>query len=142
MSNADIFDTILGDIQTKRTAPGGKYRALVHDVKEANNPKNGNRGRELHFRLLDAMNGQDLTDVSLEDEQVRDTIWVTPKSLPIARETIQRMAPDTPSTLGIREAFENLRGREVIIHTELMTMGRDGKPLRFPRLQVTGYEAA
>ena len=138
----DIFDVVLGDIQVRRTAPSGKYLAMITEVKEANNPNNGNKGRELHLRLLEAQSGQDLTDVDLTNEQVRDTIWVTAKSQTIARETIQRIAPDTPENMSMREAFENLRGRNVVIHADLITKNMKGEPLRFPRLQVKAYEAA
>lgn len=142
MSTADIFDTVLGDIPEPQYAPDGKYRALVTDVKVAENPKNGNRGRELAFRLLEPLSGQDVTGVNLAEERVRDTIWVTDKSSFIARETVQKMAPDITPATKLSEAFEQLRGREVVIHIKKVTTDRNGAALRFPRIQVAGYEAA
>lgn len=142
MATADIFDTVLGDIPEPKYAPDGKYRALIREVKAAENPNTGNKGRELDFRLLEALSGQDTTGVELSEERVRDTIWVTEKSAFIARETVQKMAPDLLPTVPLKEAFEQLRGREVVIHLKKITTDRTGKPLRFPRLQVDGYEAA
>ncbi len=138
----DVFDTLLGDIQTIKSAPDGTYRALIVDVKEANNPNNGNKGRELHFRLLTPLSGQDMSSVSLQDERVRDTVWVTPKSLNVVRDTvISKIAPDLPATLPIKEAFELLKGRECTITLELETKDRQGNILRFPRHKVKAYAA-
>lgn len=139
---SDVFDTLLGDIQTIKPAPEGTYRVLITDVKEANNPNNGNRGRELHFRLLTPLSGQDMTNVSLQDERVRDTVWVTPKSTSVVRDTvIGKIAPDLPLTLPLREAFELLKGRECTVTLKLETKDRAGAVLRFPRHKVEAYAA-
>ena len=142
MSNEDIFDTILGDIEVVRSAPNGQYEAVIKGHKQVKNPNSGNNGMEVDFTLLSPLSGQDMNGVDLSAERVSETFWVTPKSARIVRDSIKRIAPDLADDISLREAFEHLVGRRVILDLEQQTEDRKGNALRFPRLNVKSFKAA
>jgi hypothetical protein len=138
---ADLFDTVIENTASERPAfrqaPAGDYIATVRAAKivKANS---GTQGIELEFTLLDAMHDNDMTGVDLSKCRLRDTQWVSEKTLPYVQERLSRIAPETVGN-SIRDALDILPGNEVVVNLSHETQNRDGTPLNTPRLKVDRY---
>jgi len=138
---ADLFDTVIENTASERPAfrqaPAGDYVATVRAAKivKANS---GTQGIELEFTLLDAMHDSDMTGVDLSKCRLRDTQWVSEKTLPYVQERLSRIAPETVGN-SIRDALDILPGNEVVVNLSHETANRDGTPLNTPRLKVERY---
>jgi len=138
---ADLFDTVISDSSADRPAfrqaPVGDYLAMVTGVKivKANS---GTQGIELEFTMREPMHTEDMTGVDLAKCRLRDTQWLTEKTLPYVQERLARISPETVGNT-IRDSMDILPGNEVIVSISHETANRDGTPLNTPRLKVERY---
>ena len=138
---ADLFDTVVANTASERPAfrqaPAGDYLVTVAGVKivKANS---GTQGLELEFTMREPMHTEDMTGVDLAKCRLRDTQWLTEKTLPYVQERLARISPETVGNT-IRDSLDILPGNEVIVTISHETANRDGTPLNTPRLKVERY---
>lgn len=138
---ADLFDTVVANTASERPAfrqaPAGDYLVTVAGVKivKANS---GTQGLELEFTMREPMHTEDMTGVDLAKCRLRDTQWLTEKTLPYVQERLARISPETVGNT-IRDSLDILPGNEVIVSISHETANRDGTPLNTPRLKVERY---
>jgi hypothetical protein len=138
---ADLFDTVISDAAVERPAfrqaPAGDYLATVQSVKlvKANS---GTQGIEMMFTIMEPMHNEDMTGVELAKCRLRDTQWLTEKTLPFVQERLSRITMDVVGG-SIRDAMDVLPGNEVVVSLSHETANRDGTPLNTPRLKVERY---
>jgi hypothetical protein len=138
---ADLFDAVISNTASERPAfrqaPAGDYLVMVQSVKivKANS---GTQGLELTFTMNEAMHSEDMTGVDLSKCTLRDTQWLTEKTLPYVQERLSRIEPSTVGS-SIRDAMDLLPGSEVVVTISHETQNRDGTPLNRPRLKVDRY---
>lgn len=138
---ADLFDTVISDAAVERPAfrqaPAGDYLATVQSVKlvKANS---GTQGIEMVFTIMEPMHNEDMTGVELAKCRLRDTQWLTEKTLPFVQERLSRITMDVVGG-SIRDAMDVLPGNEVVVSLSHETANRDGTPLNTPRLKVERY---
>ena len=138
---ADLFDTIVANTAAERPAfrqaPPGDYLVVVRSAKivKANS---GTQGIELEFTMVDAMHDGDMDGVDMSKCRLRDTQWVTDKTLGYVQERLSRISPDTVGNT-LRDALDILPGNETVVTLSHETANRDGTPLNIPRLKVERY---
>lgn len=138
---ADLFDTVISntaaDRPAFRQAPAGEYLATVQSVKivKANS---GTQGLEITFTMIDPLHPHDMTGVDLSKCRLRDTLWISEKSLPVVQDRLARISKDTVGN-SIRDAVDILPGSDVVVSVAHETENRDGTPLNTPRLTVSRY---
>jgi hypothetical protein len=138
---ADLFDQVISDTAVERPAfrqaPAGDYLATVQSVKlvKANS---GTQGIEIAFTLMEPMHSEDMTGVELAKCRLRDTQWLTEKTLPFVQERLSRITTEVVGGT-IRDAMDVLPGNEVVVALSHETANRDGTPLNTPRLKVERY---
>lgn len=138
---ADLFDTVISDAAVERPAfrqaPAGDYLATVQSVKlvKANS---GTQGIEMVFTIMEPMHDEDMTGVELAKCRLRDTQWLTEKTLPYVQERLSRITTEVVGG-SIRDAMDVLPGNEVVVSLSHETANRDGTPLNTPRLKVERY---
>jgi hypothetical protein len=138
---ADLFDTVISDAAVERPAfrqaPAGDYLATVQSVKlvKANT---GTQGIEIMFTIMEPMHSEDMTGVELAKCRLRDTQWLTEKTLPFVQERLSRITMEVVGG-SIRDAMDVLPGNEVVVSLSHETANRDGTPLNTPRLKVERY---
>lgn len=138
---ADLFDTVVAATASERPAfrqaPAGDYLVTVAGVKivKANS---GTQGLELEFTMREPMHTEDMAGVDLAKCRLRDTQWLTEKTLPYVQERLARISPETVGNT-IRDSLDILPGNEVIVTISHETANRDGTPLNTPRLKVERY---
>lgn len=138
---ADLFDTVISDAAVERPAfrqaPAGDYLATVQSVKlvKANS---GTQGIEMVFTIMEPMHNEDMTGVELAKCRLRDTQWLTEKTLPYVQERLSRITMEVVGG-SIRDAMDVLPGNEVVVSLSHETANRDGTPLNTPRLKVERY---
>lgn len=138
---ADLFDTVISDAAVERPAfrqaPAGDYLATVQSVKlvKANS---GTQGIEMVFTIMEPMHDEDMTGVELAKCRLRDTQWLTEKTLPYVQERLSRITMEVVGG-SIRDAMDVLPGNEVVVSLSHETANRDGTPLNTPRLKVERY---
>lgn len=138
---ADLFDTVISDAAVERPAfrqaPAGDYLATVQSVKlvKANS---GTQGIEMVFTIMEPMHDEDMTGVELAKCRLRDTQWLTEKTLPFVQERLSRITMEVVGG-SIRDAMDVLPGNEVVVSLSHETANRDGTPLNTPRLKVERY---
>lgn len=138
---ADLFDTVVSETASERPtfrqAPPGDYLVIVRSAKivKANS---GTQGIELDFTMVDAKHDEDMADVDLSKCRMRDTQWVTDKTLPYVQERLSRITTEVVGET-LRDALDMLPGNEVVVNVSHETANRDGTPLKTPRLKVERY---
>lgn len=138
---ADLFDTVVSNTASDRPAfrqaPAGDYLVTVRSAKivKANS---GTQGIELEFTMNEPMHDVDMAGVDLAKCRLRDTQWVTDKTLQYVQDRLSRITPETVGN-SIRDALDILPGNEVIVTLSHETQQRDGTPLNTPRLKVDRY---
>lgn len=138
---ADLFDTVVSETASERPAfrqaPAGDYLVIVRTAKivKANS---GTQGIELEFTLVDPMHGEDMTGVDLSKCRLRDTQWVSEKTLTYVQERLSRITTEVVGET-LRDALDMLPGNEVVVALSHETANRDGTPLNTPRLKVERY---
>jgi hypothetical protein len=137
----DLFDTVVSNTASERPAfrqaPAGDYLAIVRSAKVVK-ANSGTQGIELEFTLVDAMHNGDMDGVDMSKCRLRDTQWVTDKTLGYVQERLARISPDTVGNT-LRDALDILPGNEVVVSLSHETANRDGTPLNIPRLKVERY---
>lgn len=138
---ADLFDTVISETAAERPAfrqaPAGDYLVTVQSVKVVK-ANSGTQGIELTFTMMEPMHGEDMTGVELAKCRLRDTQWLTDKTLPYVQERLSRISSEvTGGTL--RDALDVLPGNDVVVTVSHETENRDGTPLNTPRLRVDRY---
>ena len=138
---SDLFDTIVtaGDTERPsfRQAPVGDYLASVREARTVT-ANTGNKGIEVTFTLQENLNGADMEDVDLAKCRVKDTLWVTEKTIDFVKEKLGRISPETEG-ISIRDCVDVLPSSEVVLRIAHITHDREGKELRTPWLEVKGY---
>ena len=138
---ADLFDYVISDTAVERPAfrqaPAGDYLATVQSVKlvKANS---GTQVIEMAFTLMEPMHNEDMTGVELAKCRLRDTQWLTEKTLPFVQERLSRITTEVVGG-SIRDAMDVLPGNDVVVSLSHETANRDGTPLNTPRLKVERY---
>lgn len=137
----DLFDAVVTNSAVERPAfrqaPAGDYLAIVQSVKVVK-ANSGTQGIELTFTMLEPMSNVDMDGVDLAKCRLRDTQWVTDKTLPFVQERLARIAPESVGQT-LRDALDILPGNEVVVSVSHETANRDGTPLNTPRLKVDRY---
>lgn len=137
----DLFDAVVSNTAAERPAfrqaPPGDYRVTVRSAKivKANS---GTQGIELEFTINEAMHDGDMEGVELSKCRLRNTEWLTEKTLPYVQERFARIAPETVGNT-LRDALDILPGNEVVVTLSHETQNRDGTALNTPRLKVERY---
>lgn len=138
---ADLFDTVISNTASERPAfrqaPAGDYLVAVRSAKivKANS---GTQGIELEFTMLEPMHDVDMDGADLSKCRLRDTQWVTDKTLSYVQDRLARITPDTVGN-SIRDALDILPGNEVVVSVSHETQRRDGTALNTPQLKVGRY---
>lgn len=138
---ADLFDTVISETAAERPpfrqAPEGDYLVTVQSVKivKANS---GTQGIELTFTMSEPMHNDDMTGVELAKCRLRDTQWITEKTVGYVQERLSRITPEVTGVT-IRDALDILPGNDVVVSISHETANRDGTPLNTPRLKVERY---
>lgn len=137
----DLFDTVVSNTAAERPAfrqaPAGDYLVIVRSAKivKANS---GTQGIELEYTMVDPLHNNDMEGVDLSKCRLRDTQWVTDKTLGYVQERLARISADTVGNT-LRDALDILPGNEVVVSLSHETANRDGTPLNIPRLKVERY---
>jgi len=139
---SDLFESVISSNASERPAfrqaPPGDYFVKVQSVKKVK-ANSGTEGLELTFTMVEpAQTTLDMAGVELAKCRLRDTIWITEKSLEIAKERLARINSETQGNT-ISEALDILPGSEVVVRLSHETQNRDGTVLNTPRLKVDGY---
>ena len=138
---ADLFDTVISQTASERPAfrqaPPGDYLATVQSVKfvKANS---GTQGIELTYTLSEPMHDEDMTGVELAKCRLRDTMWISEKSINIVQERLSRISPEVVGNT-LRDVADILPGNDVVVNLSHETQNRDGTALNTPRLKVERY---
>ena len=136
-----LFDVVISETASERPAfrqaPPGDYLVIVQSAKivKANS---GTQGIELTFTVADPMHNEDMAGVDLAKCRLRDTQWVTDKTLPYVQERLSRITTEVVGET-LRDALDMLPGNEVVVNVSHETANRDGTPLNTPRLKVERY---
>lgn len=139
---SDLFESVISNNASERPAfrqaPPGDYFAKVQGVKKVK-ANTGTQGLELTFTITDpAQTTLDMEGVELAKCRLRDTIWVTEKSLESVRDKLTRINTETGGNT-ITEALDILPGSDVVVSLSHETQNRDGTVLNTPRLKVDRY---
>lgn len=138
---ADLFDTVISETASERPAfrqaPPGDYLVTVQSVKfvKANS---GTQGIELTFTLAEPMHSEDMTGVELSKCRLRDTQWITEKTVGYVQERLARISQEVVGNT-LRDVADILPGNDVVVSISHETENRDGTPLNTPRLKVDRY---
>lgn len=138
---ADLFDTVIQETASERPAfrqaPPGDYLVTVQSVKfvKANS---GTQGIELTYTLTEPMHGEDMTGVELSKCRLRDTMWISEKSINIVQERLSRITTEVVGNT-LRDVADILPGNDVVVNISHETQNRDGTALNTPRLKVERY---
>lgn len=137
----DLFDTVISETASERPAfrqaPPGDYLVTVQSVKfvKANS---GTQGIELTYTLTEPMHNEDMTGVELAKCRLRDTQWVTEKTLGYVQERLSRITTEVVGET-LRDVADILPGNDVVVNISHETANRDGTALNTPRLKVERY---
>jgi hypothetical protein len=139
---SDLFESVISNNASERPAfrqaPPGDYFAKVQGAKKVK-ANSGTQGLELTFTLVEpAQTTIDMEGVELAKCRLRDTIWITEKSLDIAKERLANINSDTQGNT-ISDALDILPGSDVVVRLSHETQNRDGTVLNTPRLKVDRY---
>lgn len=139
---SDLFESVISNNASERPAfrqaPPGDYFAKVQGVKKVK-ANSGTQGLELTFTLVEPTQTTiDMEGVELAKCRLRDTIWVTEKSLEMAKERLANINSDTQGNT-ISDALDILPGSDVVVRLSHETQNRDGTVLNTPRLKVDRY---
>lgn len=139
---SDLFDSIISNAASERPAfrqaPPGEYFVKVQGAKPVK-ANSGTQGLEITFTLVEpAQKTLDMEGVELAKCRLRDTLWVTEKSLTVTQEKLSRINSETIGNT-IRDAIDILPGSDVVVRLSHETQNRDGSPLNTPRLKVDAY---
>ena len=139
---SDLFESVISNNASERPAfrqaPPGDYFAKVQGAKKVK-ANSGTQGLELTFTLVEpAQTTLDMEGVELAKCRLRDTIWITEKSLDIAKERLANINSDTQGNT-ISDALDILPGSDVVVRLSHETQNRDGTVLNTPRLKVDRY---
>ena len=138
---ADLFDTVIQETASERPAfrqaPPGDYLVTVQSVKfvKANS---GTQGIELTYTLTEPMHSEDMTGVELSKCRLRDTMWISEKSINIVQERLSRITTEVVGNT-LRDVADILPGNDVVVNISHETQNRDGTALNTPRLKVERY---
>ena len=139
---SDLFESVISSNASERPAfrqaPPGDYFVKVQSAKKVK-ANSGTQGLELTFTMVEpAQTTLDMEGVELAKCRLRDTIWVTEKSLELVRDKLVRINSETQDNT-LTEALDILPGSEVVVRLSHETQNRDGTVLNTPRLKVNNY---
>jgi len=139
---SDLFDTVVSATESERPsfrqAPEGPYLCTVAQAKEVK-ANSGTKGIELTFTMQENLDPTaDMDGVTLSKCRLRDTQWITERTVPYAMERLSRIDMATVGKT-FREALDILPGAEVVVIVKHITEDRDGKTLTTPWLEVSRY---
>ena len=138
---ADLFDTVVSETAAERPAfrqaPPGDYRVTVQSAKMVK-ANSGTQGIEIAFTMAEPMHDADMAGVELAKCRLKDTQWVTEKTIGYVQERLYRVTPEVSGET-LREALDILPGNDLVVSVSHETANRDGTPLNTPRLKVDRY---
>ena len=139
---SDLFETVISNNASERPAfrqaPPGDYFVKVQGAKKVK-ANSGTQGIELTFTMVEpAQTTLDMEGVELAKCRLRDTIYITEKSLEMAKERLANINSDTQGNT-ISDALDILPGSDVVVRLSHETQNRDGTVLNTPRLKVDRY---
>lgn len=136
-----LFDSVIENTESDkppfRQAPEGHYLVTVRQARKVK-ANSGTEGIELQFTMQENLDDADMDGVDLSRCRLRNTIWVSEKSIDIARRTLSRIAPETVGQT-FTDALDTLPGAEAVVNVTHITEDRNGKALNIPYLEVKGY---
>lgn len=134
-----LFDEVIENTESDRPAfrqaPEGNYLVTVRQARKVS-AKTGTEGIELQFTMQENLDpSADMDGVDLSRCRLRETIWVSEKSIDIARRTLARISPETVGKT-FTDALDILPGVELVAEVKHITEDRNGQPLNIPYLEV------
>jgi hypothetical protein len=136
-----LFDSVIENTESDkppfRQAPEGHYLVTVRQARKVK-ANSGTEGIELQFTMQENLDDADMEGVDLARCRLRNTIWVSEKSIDIVRRTLSRIAPETVGQT-FTDALDILPGAEAVVNVTHLTEDRNGKVLDIPYLEVKGY---
>lgn len=134
-----LFDEVIEHTESDkppfRQAPVGNYLVTVRQARKVK-ANSGTEGIELQYTMQEALDPDaDMEGVDLSRCRLRQTVWISEKSLDIARRTLARIAPETVGQT-FTDALDILPGAEVVVTVKHITEDRAGQPLNIPYLEV------
>jgi len=137
-----LFDTMISATDAEapafRQAPEGNYLVTVRAARKVK-ANSGTEGIELQFTIQENLDeGADLEGVTLSKVRLRDTLWVSEKTIERVRRDVVRIEPATQGK-SLSDAIEDLPGAEVVVKVKHITEDRNGKTLDTPWLEVSSY---
>lgn len=137
-----LFDSVIENTESDkpafRQAPEGNYLVTVRQARKVK-ANSGTEGIELQFTMQENLDDDtDMEGVDLARCRLRNTIWVSEKSIDIARRTLSRIAPETVGQT-FTDALDILPGAEAVVTIQHITEDRNNKPLNIPYLEVKSY---
>ncbi len=138
----DLFSTIISANESERPAfrqaPEGDYLVVVQQAREVT-ANSGTKGIEMTFTMLENLDpAADMEGVDLTKARLRNTQWVSEKTVEYVQERLARIAPETVGNT-FRDALDILPGAEVVVRVKHITQDRQGKALRTPWLEVDRF---
>lgn len=139
---ADLFDSVIDASQTERPAfrqaPVGDYLVIIQGARKIV-AGTGSTGIELTFTMTEYMGDESaLEGVDLSKCRLKDTLWVTEKTVDYTKEKLARISPEVVG-LSFTDALDVLPGQELVVNVRHITHNRDGEELKTPWLEVKSY---
>lgn len=139
---SDLFNTVISATDSERPAfrqaPEGDYLVTVAAAREVK-ANSGNKGIEITFTMVENLDpAADMEGVDLSKARLRDTQWVTDRTVEYVQQRLTRINPETAGNT-FRDALDILPGSECVVRVKHITEDRQGKALRTPWLEVDRY---
>lgn len=139
---SDLFNTVISANTSERPAfrqaPEGDYLVVVSQAREVT-ANSGTKGIEMTFTMLENLDpAADMEGVDLSKTRLRNTQWVSEKTVEYVQERLARIAPETVGQT-FRDALDILPGAEVVARVKHVTQDRQGQTLRTPWLEVDRF---
>lgn len=138
----DLFDSVIDSTGAERPAfrqaPVGDYLVVVREARKVT-AGTGSTGIELSFTMREYFGDEAaLEGVDLAKCRLKDTLWVTEKTIDFTKEKLARIT-DEVKGVSFTEALDILPGQEVVVKVAHITKNRQGEELKTPWLEVKGY---
>lgn len=111
MTDLSILDENTDDTVEPREPPHGEYLAQITDI-EANTDKTP--FAQIEFKLIEAMQQQDLTGVNLNRPIYTDKLWLSEKAKPYTKRDLMKFGVDIKG-LKWRDSFDKLQGTTAVV---------------------------
>lgn len=131
MSDLDtMLNTTMKDLPPSLPAPPGRYRAVVRRYEAKTSGKNDTPVAVLTIKLLEPLDGQDMSGVNLRENSglVDHKVWLTEKGVDVFTRTAKKSFGIETKDRPVRDVLDELVGREciaVVKHEDYKTKDGD-----------------